>query len=235
METEIRLLIATHTHGTVTPAYAQSLALSAAYLAAHGVPHAVVLFEDSLVDRGRDRAAAAMLEGDWTHLLFIDADIEFKPTDIVRLLALDKDLAVAAYRKKNDRGEYALAWLPDAAERLHQCETTGAVKVARAGTGFMLIKRAVFEQLSETLPECHYVDHSALTGPRHMVAYFEHLVMDGRRWSEDFTFCNRWLEAGGDIWLEPNVTLGHWGPHVWRGSILDVLQPAGEAEASSVS
>ncbi|AMK19337.1 hypothetical protein [Sphingobium sp. MI1205] len=221
MSDEIRLMIATHTHGSVTPAYAQSLALTAAALAAHGVPHVVVLFEDSLVDRGRDRAAAAMLEGGFTHLLFIDADIEFRPHDVIRLLADDKDLVVGAYKKKNERDEYAISFLPDAAATLEQCPDTGTVKIARAGTGFMMIRRTVFEQLRYAMPELHYVDHSTLTGSRPMVAYFEHIVRDGRRWSEDYTFCERWRAIGGDIWLDTAITLGHWGPHVWRGSILD--------------
>lgn len=233
MSDEIRLLIATHTHGSVMPAYAQSLAVTCAFLAANGVPHVPVLFEDSLVDRGRDRAAAAMLEGDWTHLLFIDADIEFKPHDVVRLLAADKDLIVGAYRKKNERGEFAVSFLPDADVFLDQCPETGAVKIARAGTGFMMIRRAVFEQLRDAMPELHYTDYSAIAAPRPMVAFFEHVVMDGRRWSEDYTFCERWRAIGGDIWLDPTLVLGHWGPHVWRGSILDHMHAVDEDRSAA--
>lgn len=226
MAEEIRLMLATHTHGLVTPAYAQSLAMATAFLAANGVPHVPVLFEDSLVDRGRDRAAAAMLEGDYTHLLFIDADIEFDYRDVVRLLAADKDIIVGAYRKKNDRDEFAVSFLPDAADHLEQCPHTGAVKIARAGTGFMMIRRTVFEQLRAAMPDLHYVDYSAAADPRPMTAYFEHVVRDGRRWSEDYTFCERWRAIGGAIWLDTSIQLGHWGPHVWRGSILDHIRVA---------
>lgn len=226
MSDEIKLLIATHTHGYVTPAYAQSLALATAFLAVKGVPHSVMLYEDSLVDRGRNRAAADLLESDFTHLLFIDADTEFRPEDIIKLLAADKDLIAAAYRKKNDRDEYAISFLPDAGEHLDQCPESGAVKIARAGTGFMMIKRGVFEQLSEAMPEVHYTDHSALSGPREMNAFFEIRIIDGRQWSEDFVFCERWRAIGGDVWLDPYIVLGHWGPHVWRGSILDHLRAA---------
>lgn len=233
MSDEIRLLIATHTHGLVTPAYAYSLARLTAFLAVNGVPHAAVLFEDSLVDRGRDRAAAAVLESDWTHLMFIDADIEFEPRDVVRLLAADKDLIVGAYRKKNERGEFAISFFPEAADFVEQDPSTGAVKIARAGTGFMMIKRTVFEQLRDRMPELHYTDFSAIADPRPMTAFFEHIRMDGRRWSEDYTFCERWREIGGDVWLDPMVTLGHWGPQVWRGSILDVMNPVEEMDSAA--
>lgn len=233
MSDEIKLLIATHTHGSVTPAYCQSLATATAFLAAHGVPHAVMMFEDSLVDRGRDRAAATLLESDCTHLLFIDGDIEFEPQAIVRLLAHGKDFAVAAYRKKNERNEFAVSFLPDAGDQLDQCEETGCVKIARAGTGFMMLRRAVFERLREAMPDLHYEDHSVAAVPRQMTAFFEHIVRDGRRWSEDYTFCERWRAIGGDIWLDPFINLSHWGPHPWRGSILDHFRAADEVKSAA--
>ena len=228
MSDELRLLIATHTHGSVTPAYCQSLATATAFLAAHGVPHSVMMFEDSLVDRGRDRAAATLLESDCTHLLFIDGDIEFKPDAIAALLSCGKDIVVGAYRKKNERNEYAISFLPDADKILHQCERSGAVKIARAGTGFMLIHREVFERLAEAMPEIAYKDNERL-----MHAFFEHIIKDGKRWSEDYTFCERWRAIGGDVWLQPFIELGHWGPHPWRGSVLEHLKPADEPASAA--
>lgn len=229
---EVRLLIATHTHGSVTPAYAQSLALTTAYLACHGVPHVAVMFEDSLVDRGRDRAAAALLENGFSHLLFLDADIEFKPEDVIRLLAADKDLIVGAYRKKNERNEFAISFLPDACEHLEECPETHAVKIARAGTGFMMIKRGVFEKMAAAMPQIEYEDHSnGGTDVRIMHAFFEHVIVNRRRWSEDYTFCERARSIGVDVWLDPYIELGHWGGHVWRGSILEFLNAVDDVKA----
>lgn len=232
----IRLLIATHTHGYVTPAFAQSLATATAFLALHGVAAQAMFFEDSLVDRGRDRAAAVVMENDdITHLLFIDADIEFRPEDVVRLLAAGKQLVVGAYRKKNDRDEYAIAWLPDAGECLHQCETSGCVKIARAGTGFMLIERGVLERLATAMPDIGYDDTSVHGEVRPMHAFFEHVRRGRKRFSEDYEFCQRWLDIGGEIWMDPALTLGHWGPHPWRGSILDHLVEATAAPEKSAA
>jgi glycosyltransferase involved in cell wall biosynthesis len=230
MHDGITLLIATHTHGYVTPAYAAALATATAYLAAHGVPHSVAMFEDSLVCRGRNRAAHEAMTRDFSHLLFIDADIQFKPEDIIRLLALDKDVAVGAYRKKNDRDEFAMSWLPDASRHLEQCAETGAVKIANAGTGFMLIKSSVFQALADAMPDIAYDDLSPIAPAKVMHAFFEVEVRDRRQWSEDFVFCERWRAIGGEVWLHPEITLSHWGPHAWRGSILDVLQPAKDAD-----
>lgn len=233
MTEHVSVLIATHTHGYVTPAYAQSLWKAGAFLAAQGLPHYAMMFEDSLVDRGRDRAAAAFMASEFTHLLFIDADTEFEPESILRLLAADKPLIVGAYRKKNERDEYAVTFLDDAADGLEQCPHTGAVKIARGGTGFMMIKREVFETLARAMPEIAYTDNSHRDGPRAMHAFFEHVVRDGLRWSEDYTFCERWRAQGGEVWLHPFVELGHWGPHCWRGTITDHMVSASPTSSAA--
>jgi hypothetical protein len=235
MAEEIGVLIATHSHGYVTPAFAQSLWKAGAALAAQGLKHYAMIFEDSLVDRGRDRAAAAFLASDFTHLLFIDADTEFEPEAILALLAADKPLIAGAYRKKNERNEFAIAFLEDCHETLHQCPEAGAIKIARAGTGFMMIKREVFEKIAAAHPEIAYTDNSHRDGSRAMHAFFEHLVRDGLRWSEDFTFCERWRNLGGDVWLHPFVEFGHWGPACWRGSITDLLHGSEPMPTSSAA
>jgi hypothetical protein len=235
----VRVLIATHTHGYVTPAFTHSLTLLTATLALHGIASSPMMFEDSLVDRGRDRAAATLMENDdITHLMFIDADIEFDAADVLRLIAHDKDIVVGAYRKKNDRNEFAISWLPDAAIRLHQCPETGCIQIARAGTGFMLIKRAVFERLAAAMPDIGYDDTSVRTDDgtirvRPMHAFFEHVRRGRKRFSEDYEFCQRWLDIGGEVWMDPQISLGHWGPHCWRGCIIDHLVAASVADRSA--
>jgi hypothetical protein len=97
----------------------------------------------------------------------------------------------------------------------------------------MMIKREVFERIGEAMPELHYTDNSHRTGPKQMVAYFEHVIRDGLRWSEDYTFCERWRAIGGDIWLDPMIALGHWGPHPWRGSILDHISFEEEQQSAA--
>ena len=64
---------------------------------------------------------------------------------------------------------------------------------------------------------------SAVSKPKIMNAFFENVVEDGMLWSEDYTFCKRWLALGGEIWLDPEIRLAHWGTYVWQGSILDQL------------
>ena len=58
------------------------------------------LRNESLVTRARNILTAMFLESDCTHLMFIDADIEFEPDSVIRMLAMNKPLIAAAYPKK---------------------------------------------------------------------------------------------------------------------------------------
>lgn len=236
----IRLMIATHTHGSVTPAFAQSLATACGFLAMWGVPFAVGMYGDSDVSRGRNTAAAAFMAGDFTHLLFLDADIEFQAEDIWKLIKANRPLVVGAYRKKNERDEYAVSHDWDDRGRVVIDQSNGCIRIQRAGTGFMLIARQVFEAVRDRTPELAYVirKHDGTQVPMHRFFSFE-LRNDPfpdlrEEWSEDSMFCQRWRDCGGDVWLEPTIELGHWGPHCWRGNIMTHFRPV-EAGADVAS
>ena len=80
------------------------------------------------------------------------------------------------------------------------------MKVDYAGTGFMLIKREVFEKIEEATP---HLAHEEIDGPTH--AFFDTSIEEGVYLSEDYFFCKRWSEIGGDIWMDPTVKLKHHG------------------------
>jgi hypothetical protein len=59
------------------------------------------LANESLITRGRNTLTSFFMENpEATHLFFIDADIEFNPEDILRMVAYDKPVIVGAYPKK---------------------------------------------------------------------------------------------------------------------------------------
>src|SRR4051812_42718694 len=49
------------------------------------------LFNESLITRARNYLADEFLRSKCTHMMFIDADIDFKAMDVIAMLALDKD------------------------------------------------------------------------------------------------------------------------------------------------
>lgn len=145
------------------------------------------LANESLVTRGRNTLVSFFMENpDATHLFFIDADIEFNPEDLLRMVAYDKPVVVGAYPKKavNWDSILAAARNPDLSETASSIEghssnyvvnfdfvkdeqgnrmpqvqiVDNLVKLKDAGTGFMCIRKDVIQQLFDAHPEMKYVN-----------------------------------------------------------------------------
>ena len=99
-------------------------------------------------------------------------------------------------------------------------DADGFVEVAEAPTGFMVIKRHVFGRLMEKYPELNYVPDGPPNNPqRHLYWRFFDCMIDpdsGRYLSEDYTFCRRWRDVGGKVFVDSHCKLGHLGQRVPR-------------------
>ena len=167
------------------------------------------LSNESNVNRARNSCAAKFLAGDATHLMFVDADIQFNPTDIVKLVAHDKDIVGGIYPQKTLPPKMVVNTLDNGA-----CEGD-LVEVGTLGTGFMLIKRGVFERMI-TEGAQKYTDAIGLSSVENNHQYdFFNCTIDnqGRYLTEDWSFCRRWRELGGKIWADTSIALAHVGYH----------------------
>jgi hypothetical protein len=88
--------------GLAYVSYVQALLSSMQFLAQHNVYiEPCFLTNESLIPRGRNTIVAKFLNNKkFTHLLFIDADVNWGPTSILKLLNHDKDIIGALYPKK---------------------------------------------------------------------------------------------------------------------------------------
>ena len=200
------------------------------------------LRNESLVTRARNILTAMFLDSDCTHLMFIDADIEFEPDSVLRMLAMNKPLIAAAYPKKtidwdsvkraalegkDDISKYSAQYainLNFKDPRTKELNLDGgAIEVMDASTGFFMVQRVVFEKMIQAYPELHYKNDSSID-PRfnqHCYALFDTWLDpdDNRYLSEDYTFCRRWQKIGGKIWLDPNTRLSHVGAFTFPGDV----------------
>jgi hypothetical protein len=65
-------------------------------------------------------------------------------------------------------------------------------------------------------------DHSldAAIASDNRFALFECMIgEDGTYLSEDFAFCKRWTDMGGEIWADLNSKLNHVGPMAFCGDL----------------
>ena len=185
------------------------------------------LRNESLITRARNILTAMFLDSDCTHLMFIDADIEFQADDILRALAYDKPIIAAAYPKKTLPIQYAINFKFTDVERKQIRVENGAAEVLDASTGFFLIKRETVEKMIEAHPELHYRNDSNIDPNlnKYCYALFDTILDpdDNRYLSEDYTFCRRWQKLGGEIWLDLNTKLNHVGAYTFEGDVSKII------------
>ena len=214
--------------GQVTDQFFLSMFRVSQTLMSHGINFRITtLRNESLVTRARNIMVAMFLESECSHLMFIDADIEFDSESVLRALAYDKPIMAAAYPKKALPIQYAINFkFIDQATKQVRVEN-GAVEVLDASTGFFLVKREVIEKMIQAYPELHYRNDSNIDPKfnKYCYSFFDtiHDPEDNRYLSEDYTFCRRWQKIGGEIWLDPNTKLNHIGAHTFEGDVSKII------------
>lgn len=200
------------------------------------------MFNESLITRARNALTFNFLRSGFTHLMFIDADIKFNPSDVVSMLLADKEVICGIYPKKeinwglvkqaSDAGipadqlkYYSGSHVVNLADHKGHAEfsVSEPAEIWNGGTGFMMIKREVFDKLTphvgSYLNNAH--DLSGSIANDEIKEFFttsiepetQHLL------SEDYHFCRKWREAGGKVYAAPWVQLGHVGTYLFDGAL----------------
>ncbi len=217
------------------------------------------LFNESLITRARNYLTDEFLRSDCTHMLFIDSDIHFNPQDVLALMALDKDVIGGPYPKKSvNWGNIAYAarkhteleprelenlvgeYVFNVVKGTQQFSVTEPLQVLEIGTGFMMIKRNVFERLEKAYPQLRYkpdhIGQAHFDGTRYIHAYFDTIIdtVDSatgggsdRYLSEDYMFCQLWRKIGGEIYLCPWMQTQHIGTYAFTGNMPKVAELTG--------
>ena len=264
------LFIATPCYGgQVTEPYLRSMVRLILLCNRFGVKFTLsTLANESLITRGRNTLVSFFMENkEATHLMFIDADIEFNPEDVLRMLAYDKPVIVGAYPKKALNWESilqaarnpSLNETPDTIEghssnyvtnfefasdkdgnKIPQVQIKdNLIKLLDGGTGFMTIKKESIEEMFKKYPETKYNNDLNIDNKfePYMYALFDCIIdPDTRRYlSEDYTFCRRWQQIGGEIWLDPRVSLNHVGHYTFNGNVRKMLTGEARLQTEYVS
>ena len=220
------------------------LALQAACEARGVGLHVELLSNDKQITRARARLAARFLaHGQATHLLFVDADIGFEPANAFRLLDSGLDVAGGVYPLKTidwDKvraaalaGEadlmaksvgYVIRFLATADHSVTVEE--GFAKAAYVGTGFLMIAREALSRVCAAHPELT-ADLSDVDPELTRAAMvFDTMIepQTGQHLSEDYAFCRRWRDLGGDVWADMESRLTHMGHAAYAGSLVEAMR-----------
>lgn len=158
----------------------------------------------SVPAHGRNRLVNEFLKSNCEKLIFLDADVTFKPGDLIRLAHLPVEVVGGAYRLKQETEEYPVGFLDNKTE-----DRLGLISVETIPTGFVSFSRSVFEKFKE-----HFKDREYQHGGERLYCFFQMVFADGKMHSDDSYFCKEWKKIGGKVYLNPNFTLTHWDFHV---------------------
>jgi hypothetical protein len=176
------------------------------------------ILQGTLIQNQRaDLCLDAMREG-CSHILFIDSDMTFPQDMIQRLLARDVDIVAAnCARRRMPTGPTAQNYDENGKRKAVYTmpESSGLEEIGSVGTGIMLIKRNVFEGMTEP-----WFDMPWQTGTRGYMG-------------EDVFFCKKAQELGFKVYIDHDVSkeIGHIGTFEFRHDHTWIVKEEMEKEA----
>ena len=247
-KTPYSIFVATPCHSEVSLHYVQALLNFSKYCHAKKIHYECQIMKSSLVTQGRNLCVSGFLESNCTHLLFIDSDIHFDPTSILKMIEADKDVISIPYPLKAFLWDKAIDKFKEGKiktpEQLAQSMNTypmkvgdnsnikidnGVIEVTHSPTGCMLIKRSVFNKLIEKYPDKEIRQNTVINGAvvpkKHMWNFFDthHDPVSKTYLGEDFSFCKLWKDIGGTCHAYILDEITHVGEHQYTGKFYDEL------------
>jgi predicted O-methyltransferase YrrM len=213
-----KVMLAVPTYDDPSAALAFALARSREALHAAGIQTALLILAGNChVDDSRNALVRDFLESDCTELVFLDADISFEPKDLVQLCSRDVDIVGGVYPyRRHGHADTMPVRLKRGAKPVG-----GLREVDGLPTGFMKIKRGVFEQMAPTRPWF-------FAKTERTVLFFDRPPPgeDHVRWGGDLDFCNRWRAMGGKLYADDELRLGHVAKVIVQDSLAASIRRA---------
>jgi hypothetical protein len=240
-ESPIKLFIATACHDAMmTMQYTMSIMKLNILLNQYGIEY-VTDFIGNDSPRARNNSLANFLKTDFTHIIFIDSDIEFPAEAVIELLECDKDVTCCTYSKNGfnwkrfmysmqteiqskecleSRGlDYNYNAFIDKSNNLIKSENGKFIKVKHASTGFMIVKREIVNKLCKKHTELTIKTDDLNKGYNEICGLFCCMIKEKVYLSEDYSFCERVNDIGGEVWLNVTHNLNHIGKYVFKSDI----------------
>jgi len=191
--------------------------------------------KSSLVTHGRNLLTAGFLNSGFDYMLFVDADVEFKPEAVLRMLVPEKDMICTPYRNKEDPwiSRYSVKFKDRDNIKILEWDL---VEIEEGPAGCMLIHRRVFKRLMEKYPRLK-INFDKVTREKmnkeigakedaiekYMYNFWD-TSFEGHQWKgEDLAFCNLVKGAGFKIYANLDSWTTHHGSYGWKGRFGDYL------------
>ena len=191
--------------------------------------------KSSLVTHGRNLLTAGFLDSGFDYMLFVDADVEFKPEAVMRMLVPEKDIICTPYRNKEDPwiSRYSVKFEDKNNIKILEWDL---VEIEEGPAGLMLIHRSVFEKLMDKHPELKVNFNKATREKmnkeigavedainRYMYNFWDTSFKKHQWKGEDLAFCDLARAAGFKLYANLDSWTTHHGSYGWKGRFGDHL------------
>lgn len=215
-----KVMLATTVYDSPDASYTFSMARTREAMHKAGIPTAYLLLQGNChVDDGRNTVVRDFLKSDCTDLVFLDADVSWRPDDLIKLCRYERDVVGGVYPYRRDDGNNTMPYRP--LPGLVEMDEDGLLEVEGLPTGFLRIRRPVLEMMAKSAA------HFAKDNDNPVPLIFERDIYGGGRRGGDINFCMKWRELGGRLYAAADIRLGHCGKQVIHDSLAALIRRQG--------
>ena len=185
------IMIAVPAMEMVNAEFAQHLAMAAANMVANGIKINCAFNIGSVITIARRNLVDIFLKSDFDYIFWVDSDMKFPIDAPMRLLARNKDIVGANYRRRRFPNPNFTGMM-GAAGQFTEFQTTDnspAMELIDVlPHGLVLVKREVYEKI----PQPHYLQ--------------EYVAALNLEIGEDIFFCQQAQKSGYQIWCDQELS-----------------------------
>lgn len=164
---------------------------------------------------------------EFSHVLWIDNDMHAPAKLVMNMLSLDKDVTGVFYRRRED-GDLNSVLIGHTLPGEDHTMINGFLRVAHVGFGIALVKRSAVTRMMKKFPEindCAEVGNLMRAGATRVIRAFDKLRdPHGQQLSEDYSFCERLSQSGGEVWANIDFRIDHIGPQNFPLRFMDHVE-----------
>lgn len=231
VDTPKKVVFCIPTYQRPAQAMLDSLEASLPFIEAAGWEHGAIFEKGNpYISAARATMLRAAITANATTIVFIDDDVSWRPEDLLKLIDTPGAVVAGTYRTRGDDPDYMGKPLQDKNGKLTSMRDDRCIEMTCVPAGFLKITMDCVAHFMLAYPElCYGSPWNA------SVDLFNHGAYKGLWWGEDYSFCRRWRDAGGEVWCIPDMNIDHNtrdGKTVWRGNYHEYLmrQPGGVKE-----
>ena len=155
------------------------------------------------ISAARSKVLKKAIDAESDVIVFLDYDLSWTPESMLKLLETEGEVVAGTYRQKSPDAKYmgVMALGPDGGLIVRP---DGCIKAEKVPAGFLKLTKWAVSGFAKKYPELLFGD------PLHPeLDMFNHGAINGIWYGEDYAFSKRWVDAGGDIWVVPDLDITH--------------------------